>query len=208
MGPPAARATPPSPATEEFRMTLTAAEIPGYVAGTWTVDTIHSHVGFTIRHMMVSKVRGRFTAYTAEFTTAEDPLASHVSAVIDASSIDTGNSMRDDHIRSADFFDAANHPSITFASTGIRAEDGELILDGELTIRGVTKPVALTLESPAFGPGPQGGTKSGFSATVEIDRTDFGVSYNGPVPGGGAVLGNKVEIILDIEASLQDPKDD
>ncbi len=189
-------------------MTLTAAEIPGYVAGTWTVDTIHSHVGFTIKHMMVSKVRGHFTAYTAEFTTAEDPLDSRVSAVIDATSIDTGNSMRDDHIRSADFFDAANHPSLTFTSTGIRYEEGELLLDGELTIRGVTKAVTLNLEAPAFGPGPQGGTKSGFSATVEIDRTDYGVSYNGPMPGGGAVLGTKVQIILDIEASLQDPKDD
>jgi polyisoprenoid-binding protein YceI len=189
-------------------MSLTAADFPGYVAGDWTVDTIHSHVGFTIKHMMVSKVRGQFTSYTAEFSTAEDPLASRVSAVIDASSIDTGNAMRDDHIRSADFFDAANHPSITFTSSGIRAEDGQLLLDGELTIRGVAKPVTLALESPAFGPGPQGGTKSGFSATVEIDRTDFGVSYNGPVPGGGVVLGTKVQIILDIEASLQDPKDE
>lgn len=188
-------------------MTVTAAEIPGYVAGTWTVDAVHSHVGFTIKHMMVSKVRGRFTAYRAEFTTAEDPLASSVSAVIDASSIDTGNAMRDEHIRSADFFDAANHPSITFTSTGIRFEDGEFRLDGDLTIRGVTKPVSLLLEEPAFGPGPQGGTKSGFSATVEIDRTDFGVSYNGPVPGGGVVLGTKVQIVLDIEASLQDPED-
>lgn len=189
-------------------MSITAADIPGYVAGTWTVDNIHSHVGFTIKHMMVSKVRGRFTAYTAEFTTAEDPLASTVTAVIDASSIDTGNAMRDEHIRSADFFDADNHPSITFTSTGIRAEDGQLLIDGELTIRGVTKPVALELEPPAFGPGPQGGTKSGFSATVEIDRTDFGVSYNGPVPGGGVMLGTSVQIILDIEASLQDPKDE
>lgn len=189
-------------------MTLTAADIPGYVAGNWTVDTIHSHVGFTIKHMMVSKVRGRFTAYTASFVTAEDPLDSTVTAVIDASSIDTGNAMRDDHIRSADFFDAANHPSITFASTGIRAADGQLLLDGDLTIRGVTRPVSLVLEEPAFGPGPQDGTKSGFSATVEIDRTDFGVSYNGPVPGGGVVLGTKVQIVLDIEASLQDPKDE
>lgn len=189
-------------------MSLTAADIPGYVAGTWSVDTVHSHVGFTIRHMMVSKVRGQFTAYTAEFTTAEDPSASRVSAVIDASSIDTGNTMRDEHIRSADFFDTANHPSITFASTGIRVEDGQLLLDGDLTIRGVTRPVTLELEPPAFGPGPQGGLKSGFSAGVEIDRTDFGVSYNGPIPGGGTVLGTKVQITLDIEASLQEPKEE
>ncbi|HTJ66045.1 MAG TPA: YceI family protein, partial [Actinospica sp.] len=129
-----------------------------------------------------------------------------VSATIDATSIDTGNSMRDDHIRSADFFAAAEHPTITFTSTGIRFEDGEFLLDGDLTIRGTTRPVTLTLDSPAFGPGAQGGTKAGFSASTEINRHDFGVSYNGPIPGGGSVLGDKVQITLDIEADLQAPK--
>jgi len=180
--------------------------LPNYAVGTWTVDTVHSYVGFTIKHMMVSKVRGRFASFSAEFTTAEDPLASTVSATIDATSIDTNNSMRDDHIRSADFFDAVNHPALTFQSTGLRFEDGEILIDGELTIRGVTKPVSLLLDSPAFGPGPQGGVKAGFSASVEIDRTDFGVSYNGPIPGGGVAIGDRVQITLDIEADLQDPK--
>jgi polyisoprenoid-binding protein YceI len=182
-------------------------ELPNYTAGTWTVDTVHTYVGFTIKHMMVSKVRGRFTAFTAEFTTAENPLESTVSATIDASSIDTHNSMRDDHIRSADFFDAANHPTITFASTGIRYEDGEFLIDGELTIRGNTKPVTLTVSEPAFGPGtPQGGTKAGFSASVEVNRNDFGVSYNGPIPGGGVALGEKVQLTIDVEADLQESK--
>ena len=181
-------------------------ELPNYTVGTWTLDNVHSYVGFTIKHMMVSKVRGRFTAFTAGFTTAENPLESTVSATIDATSIDTHNPMRDDHIRSADFFDAANHPTITFASTGLRYEDGEFYIDGELTIRGNTKPVTLTLTEPAFGPGPQGGVKAGFSAAVEVNRHDFGVSYNGPIPGGGVALGDKVQITIDVEADLQEPK--
>jgi polyisoprenoid-binding protein YceI len=181
-------------------------ELPNYVAGTWHVDTVHSYVGFTIKHMMVSKVRGRFTRFAAAFSTAANPLESTVTATIDATSIDTQNAMRDDHIRSADFFDAGTHPTLTFTSTGIRYEDGEFLLDGELTIRGTTKPITLALDSPAFGPGPQDGVKAGFSASVEINRHDFGVSYNGPIPGGGVALGDKVQITIDIEADLQEPK--
>lgn len=180
--------------------------IPNYAVGKWTVDTVHSYVGFTIKHMMVSKVRGRFTAFSAEFSTAENPLESTVSATIEATSIDTHNEMRDNHIRSADFFDAENHPAITFTSSGIRVEEGEYLIDGELSIRGVAKPVTLTLDEPAFGPGPQGGTKAGFSASLEVDRHDFGVSYNGPIPGGGMALGDRVQITLDIEADLQEPE--
>ena len=185
-------------------MTSELPELPNYAVGTWNVDTVHSYVGFTIKHMMVSKVRGRFTALTAEFTTAENPLESTVTATIDAGSIDTGNEMRDNHIRSGDFFDAANHPSITFSSTGIRFEDGEFLLDGELSIRGVTKQVTLLLDSPAFGPGPGGGVKAGLSASLEINRHDFGVSYNGPIPGGGGgvVVSEKVTITLEIEGVL------
>lgn len=181
-------------------------DIPNYAVGKWTVDTVHSYVGFTIKHMMVSKVRGRFAAFTAEFTTAENPLESTVSATIEATSIDTHNEMRDNHIRSADFFDAENHPAIAFTSSGIRFEDGEFFIDGELSIRGTAKHVTLALDEPAFGPGPQGGTKAGFSASLEIDRHDFGVSYNGPIPGGGMALGDRVQITLDIEADLQQPE--
>ncbi|HEY6310256.1 MAG TPA: YceI family protein [Streptosporangiaceae bacterium] len=180
-------------------------QIPGYVAGTWTIDSVHSHVGFMIRHMMVSKVRGHFASFSGQFTTAADPLDSAVTATMDATSIDTANQMRDDHIRSADFFDAENHPTLTYASTGIRYSGGEFLIDGNLTIRGATKPVTLTLETPEFGPGLRGGTKVGFSATTEIDRSDFGVSYNGPIPGGGMALGERVQIILDIEADLDSP---
>ncbi|MGX7681415.1 YceI family protein [Jatrophihabitans sp. DSM 45814] len=183
-------------------MTATELEIPGYVAGKWTIDGVHSHVGFVIKHMMVSKVRGRFGSFTGTIVTAPDPLASSVTVSIDASTIDTDNGMRDDHIRSADFFEVENHPTIDFVSTGIRFEGGEFYIDGNLTIRGVTKPVTLTTETPEFGPNPQGGTKAGFSATTEVNRTDFGVSYNGPIPGGGVALGEKVQIVLEVEADL------
>jgi polyisoprenoid-binding protein YceI len=183
----------------------TELQVPGYTAGTWTIDPVHSHVGFVIKHLMVSKVRGRFTGFSGTITTAEDPAASTVAVTIDATSIDTDNGMRDDHVRSADFFDAENHPTLAFSSTGIRHEEGEYFIDGELTIRGTTRPVTLTLETPAFGPSPQGGTKAGFSATTEINRIDFGVSYNGPIPGGGVALGEKVQIVLDVEADLTTP---
>jgi polyisoprenoid-binding protein YceI len=180
----------------------TEVQVPGYTAGVWTIDPVHSHVGFVIKHMMVSKVRDRFTAFSGTITTAEDPLASTVAVSIEATSIDTGNGTRDNHIRSADFFDAENHPTLTFTSTRVRQEDGAFLVDGALTIRGTTRPVTLTLEPPAFGPGPQGGTKAGFSATTEINRMDFGVSYNGPIPGGGMALGEKVQVVLDVEADL------
>lgn len=185
-------------------MTETQIQIPGYLAGRWTLDPVHSYVGFVIKHMMVSKVRGRFTDIEATIITAGDPLDSSVTATIQAGSIDTNNSMRDDHIRSADFFDAANHPTLSFASTRIRHADGQFFIDGDLTIRGVTKPVTLQVETPEFGPNPHGGTKAGFSATTEINRTDFGVNYNGPIPGGGMALGDKVQIVLEIEADLAD----
>ena len=184
-------------------MTTTEVQIPGYVAGTWSIDTVHSHVGFVIRHLVVSKVHGAFTTFTGQIVTAASPLDSQVTAEIQVASIDTKNETRDEHIRSADFFDAANHPSLTFRSTRVRQGDGEFLIDGDLTIRGTTKPVTLTVEPPAFGPNPQGGTKAGFSATTEINRDDFGVSYNGPIPGGGVALGEKVQIVLDIEADLQ-----
>jgi polyisoprenoid-binding protein YceI len=177
-------------------------QIPGYVAGTWAIDPVHTHVGFVIKHMMVSKVRGRFGTFSGQIVTAANPLESTVTVTIEATSIDTDNEMRDNHIRSADFFDAENHPSITFASTAVRFEDGEFFIDGDLSIRGTTKPVTLTVETPAFGPNPMGGTKAGFSATTEITRTDFGVSYNGPIPGGGVALAEKVQIVLDVEADL------
>src|SRR3984885_14008626 len=167
-------------------MTETAVEIPGYVAGTWTIDPVHSEVSFVVRHMMVSKVRGRFDKFEGSITTAADPLQSSVNATVDLSSVNTGEPNRDNHIRSADFFEVESHPTMTFHSTGVRPDGGAFLLDGDLTIRGTTKPVTLKLEINGFGPDAYGGTRAGLLAAPRAHRSDFGVSYNGPIPGGGA----------------------
>jgi polyisoprenoid-binding protein YceI len=184
-------------------MTTPAVQIPNYVAGKWTIDPVHSYVGFTVRHMMVSKVRGHFTEFSGELITADDPLRSSVTATIDLRSIDTSNGQRDDHIRSADFFEVETHPHMTYRSTGLSTDGDDFILDGELTLKGVTRPVPLKLEITGFGPDAMGGTRAGFSASGEINRSDFGVSYNGPIPGGGTIVSEKVQINLDVEAVLQ-----
>ena len=186
-------------------MSTTAVEIPGYVAGTWAIDPVHSEVSFVVRHMAVSKVRGRFDKFDGSFVTAEDPKASTVTASVDLESINTGQEQRDAHIRSADFFEVDKHTHMTFASTGIRAEGDHFLLDGDLTLKGVTKPVTFKLEVNGFGPDAYGGTRAGFSATTEINRHDFGVSFNGPIPGvpGGVAVSDKVTINLEAEGVLQ-----
>ena len=183
--------------------TTTTTTIPGYVAGTWRIDPVHSDVSFTFRHMMVSKVRGRFGSFEGEIVTAPNPLDSSVTATIDLSSIDTNNPQRDAHIRSSDFFEVDAHPTMTFRSTGIRADgDGAYVVDGELSLRGVTRPVALNLEFNGFGPDPYGGTRAGFSATTVLNRRDFGIDISMPLEGGGVVIGDKVTVNLEVEAVL------
>jgi len=188
-------------------MTTTAAGtetgIPGYVAGTWSIDPVHSEVGFAVRHMMVSKVRGKFRTFSGEIVTGENPLDSSVTAQIDLTSIDTGNEQRDAHIRSADFFEAETYPTMTYRSTGARRHGDGYILDGKLTLKGVTKDVPLSLELNGFGPDPYGGTRAGFTATAEINRRDFGVNFAAVMETGGAVVSDKVTIQLEIEAVLQ-----
>ena len=183
-------------------MTATSTEtaIPGYEAATWNIDPVHSEVGFSVRHMMVSKVRGRFTKFSGQLVTAEDPAKSSVTAEIDLSSIDTGQEQRDAHIRSADFFEVETYPTMTYKSTGVRVEDGEYVLDGELTLKGVTRSVPLHLELNGFGPDAYGGTRAGFTATGEINRSDFNVSFNAPLQNGGVVVGEKIQLQLEIEA--------
>jgi polyisoprenoid-binding protein YceI len=186
-------------------MSSTTVQIPGYVVGTWAIDPVHSEVSFTVRHMMVSKVRGRFDTFEGTIVTAEDPLASVVTASVDLSSINTGQEQRDAHIRSADFFEVEKHTHMTFVSTGIRPDGSDFLLDGDLTLKGVTKPVTFKLEISGFGPDAYGGTRAGFSATTEINRMDYGVTFNGPIPGvpGGVAVSEKVTISLEIEGVLQ-----
>jgi polyisoprenoid-binding protein YceI len=185
-------------------MSDTAVEIPGYIAGTWQVDPVHSEVSFVVKHMMVSKVRGRFDAFSATIVTADDPLKSTVTASVDLNSVNTGAPDRDNHIRSADFFHVEQYPTMTFQSTGTRQHGDHFLLDGDLSLRGVTKPVTFKLEVNGFGPDAYGGTRAGFSATTEISRTEWGVNFNGPIPGlpGGVAVSDKVTITLEIEGVL------
>jgi polyisoprenoid-binding protein YceI len=177
----------------------TATRIPGYVAGTWDIDASHSTVGFSVRHMMVSKVRGTFPSFSGEIVTGVNLEDSKVTATVDAASITTGTEQRDNHIRSADFFEVETHPTWEFRSTAVR-EDA---LEGELTIKGVTRPVTFDLEFTGFGPDAWGGTRAGFEATTTINRNDFGVDIKMPIESGGVVVGDKVTITLEIEAVLR-----
>jgi polyisoprenoid-binding protein YceI len=180
----------------------TTTEIPGYVAGTWTIDTVHSDVSFTARHMMVSKVRGHFETFSGTVVTGENPLDSSVNAVIEVGSVNTRQEYRDNHLRTSDFFDVENHPQMTFRSTGVRRSGDGFEVDGELTLRGVTKAIVLDLELNGFQADGKGGHRIGFSGRTEINRHDFGVSWNAALEGGGFTLGDKVQIILEIEAIL------
>ncbi|WP_024877926.1 YceI family protein [Saccharomonospora piscinae] len=181
-------------------MTATT-EIPGYLTGTWTIDAVHSNVSFIVRHLGVTKVRGRFTELEGTLTTADNVLDSSVTAMMTASSVDTTNSQRDEHVRSADFLDVDNHPTLTFRSTGVRTDGEDYLIDGELTLRGVTKAVTLTAELGGFGDGMTEGSKViGVSARTEIRRADFGIGANIPA----AVVSDKVVIELDIEAIRED----
>lgn len=184
---------------------MTTATIPGYVTGTWDIDAVHSDVSFTVRHMMVSKVRGHFRAFSGEIVTAENPLDSKVTATIDLNSIETGNEQRDNHIRSADFFETEKYQEMTYRSTGVRADGEDFIVDGELSLHGVTRPVSLKLELGGFGPDAMnpGGTRAGFSATGEINRRDYGIDITMPMDGGGVVIGDKIQINLEIEGVLR-----
>jgi polyisoprenoid-binding protein YceI len=180
----------------------TAATIPGYVAGKWSIDPVHSEVGFSVRHMMVSKVRGRFTEFSGDIVTGDRPEDSSVTAEISLSSINTGQEQRDAHIRSADFFEVETFPTMTYRSTGVRVDDGDFVVDGDLTLKGVTKNVPLRLELNGFGPDAYGGTRAGFTATAEINRRDFNVNFSAPMQNGGAVVADKIALHLEIEAVL------
>jgi len=168
---------------------------------------VHSDIGFSVRHLMISKVRGRFQKWSGALLIDDADLTnSKVEASIEAASIDTKEQQRDDHLRSPDFFDAANHPVLTFQSTRLeKASEDEYKVLGNLTIRGVTKEVALTVEFLGRSKDPWGGLRMGFSAKTSIDRRDFGLIFNMPLEGGGVVVGDRVEIVLEIEVVKDKP---
>ncbi|ABG95697.1 conserved hypothetical protein [Rhodococcus jostii RHA1] len=183
-------------------MTTATATLPDLTAGTWAIDTVHSTVGFSVRHLMVSKVRGTFNDFTGAITIAEDGTAA-VTAEIQVASIDTKNTDRDAHIKSADFFDAEQYPTATFTSTAVRAKGDDYVVEGEFTLHGVTRPVELALEFNGVNPGMGNGPVAGFEATTVLNRKDFGITIDMPLEGGGAVVGDKITITLEIEAGLQ-----
>ncbi|WP_105036623.1 YceI family protein [Cryobacterium aureum] len=176
--------------------------IPGYKAGTWTIDKTHSSVSFSIRHIVISKVKGTFDDFDATFVTGENPLETTVTASAKVVSINTNEPGRDGHLRTGDFFDAETYPTIDFASTGVREVKGDYLVDGNITIKGITKPATFELEFGGFGGDPYGNYKFGATAKTEVNREDFGLTYNAALETGGMLLGDKVTITLELQAAL------
>ena len=171
--------------------------------GTWALDPTHTEIGFTVRHIM-SKVRGKFETFEGTLVTADDVTDSRVDVSVDLNSINTGTVDRDNHLRSSDFFEVENHPTMTFASTGVvEKAPGELVVQGDLTIKGVTKPLELAIEVLGEGSDPWGGTRVGVEATGLISRKEFGIDFNIPLEGGKVVIGDKISIVINAEAVLQ-----
>jgi len=179
--------------------TIDGHEVPP--AGTYALDDSHTNIGFSARHLVVAKTRGRFAAFRGEVVVGEDPFDSRVDVEIDVASVDSRDDKRDDHLRSVDFFDAEAFPTITYHGHAVRpAAHGKYTVDGELTVRGVTRPVELTVEFHGAVSDPWGGTRAGFSASAEVNREDFGLTWNQALEGGGVLVGKTVN--LEIEAEL------
>ncbi len=177
-------------------------EIP--VAGTYLLDANHKRVGFVARHLMVGKVRGQFADATATILVGEDPLQSSVTATIQAASIGTGQEQRDGHLKSPDFLDVEKFPTLEYRSTGVKSFDGnEFVLTGELTIKDVTVPLELEVELEGVGRSPYGQDVFGFSASTELDREAFGITWNVALETGGVMVGKKVKIEIEGEAIRQ-----
>jgi polyisoprenoid-binding protein YceI len=169
----------------------------------WNIDVIHSTVGFTVRHLMVSKVHGQFTKWNGTFAFDEsNPSASHVETQIEVASVDTRDAQRDGHLRTGDFFDAEKFPHITFKSTSVSGEKNQFKVTGDLTLRGVTKSVVLDVEYGGRAKDPQGRERVGFSGHTSVNRKDFGVAFNMVLEAGGVAISEKVDIQLEVEGTL------
>ncbi|MEX0152628.1 MULTISPECIES: YceI family protein [Microbacterium] len=181
----------------------TTLDIPGYKAGTWVLDPAHSEVTFSVRHMMISKVRGTFGMKSATIVAPENPLEATVEASVDVTSVDTKDEGRDQHLRSAEFFDVETYPTMDFRSTGVRVEDGDFLVDGDLTIRGITKPATFSLDFGGFGTDPWGNYKAGATAKTVVNREDFDLTWNAALETGGVLVGKDVTIELDLQLAHQ-----
>ena len=179
-------------------MTITTA-VPGLAAGTWTIDPTHTEVAFTVRHLM-SKVRGTFKQFEGSVVVGDDLLSSSAEATIDLASVETGTAQRDDHLRSSDFFDAATQPTMTYRSKALRPSGDGFVAVGDLTIKGVTREVELTVELLGVGTDPYGNERVGLEAAGQISRKDFGIDFNVPLDGGKLLIGDAVSISLTVQA--------
>lgn len=182
----------------ETTRTVNGVALP--LPGTYNLDPSHSSIGFTVRHMMVSKVRGQFDTFSATIEIAEEPTDSKVSVEVDLSSINTNDENRDGHLRSADFFNVETHPKMTFTSTKVEQKGDEWLVTGDLTLNGITKPLTLEVEFEGGTIDPWGNLRIGFSAEGKLDREDWGVSWNQALETGGVLVGKEVKIAIDAEA--------
>jgi polyisoprenoid-binding protein YceI len=171
--------------------------------GTYVLDKAHTEIGFVARHLMVTKVRGSFTDFEGTIEVAENPTDSKVNVEVRMASVTTDDETRDGHLRTNDFFDVDNYPTMTFTSTKIEPAGDNWKLTGDLSLRGVTKPITLDFEFNGGFKDDYFGSRVGFSASGEINRQDFGVSFNKALDGGGVVVGDKVRIEIEAEATLQ-----
>jgi polyisoprenoid-binding protein YceI len=180
-------------------MTASTSTLTGLTTGTWTIDPTHSEVGFVARHLMVTKVRGSFADVTGTVEVADDLTRSVATVTIATASVTTGTADRDGHLRSTDFFDVETYPQITFTST---AFDGDT-LTGDLTIKGITKPVTLDVEFTGVATDPWGNDKAGFEATGELNRTDWGLTWNANLEKGGVLVSEKIKLVIDVQLAKQ-----
>ena len=179
--------------------TTTTTALTGLSAGTWTIDPTHSEVGFVARHLMVTKVRGSFADVSGTVQVAEDLSQSVADVTIQTASVSSGTTDRDAHLRSADFFDVETHPQMTFRSTSF---DGETLI-GDLTIKGITKPVTLDVEFNGVATDPWGNEKAAFEAHGEINRTDWGLTWNANLEKGGVLVSEKIKLVIDVQLAKQ-----
>ena len=187
--------TTEAPAT--ITRTIDGQELP--IAGRYAIDASHTEVVAIARHLVFTKVRALFPEVSGHVVIAEDPTQSSAEIEIAVASVESRDSARDEHLRSADFFDTENHPTITFASTGLRRDGGDWKLDGDLTVRGTTRSVTLGLEYLGAVTDPWGGKRIAFTASTELDREDFGLTWNVALETGGVLVGKKIALEIDTE---------
>jgi len=183
---------------QDLTRTVDGTLIPG--VGTWIIDGSHTSAEFVARHLMVTKVRGGFGSVGGTIEVAEDPSGSSVEVVIDTASISTGDADRDGHVKSADFFDVESYPEMKFVSTAVRPNGSSWTLDGDLTIKDVTKPVTLVFDFVGLAPDPWGNSKAAFSATAAINREDWDLNWNVALETGGVLVSKKVDIEIEMQA--------